>query len=94
MDYQTIKALKVAGQSPDLAQLDAAIKAQEAVVGAAACKLARVQGEHAAAHDMPFELACEEAHEAILDAEGDFNHQGIRLTRLFRWRSLKAAGLR
>lgn len=94
MNYETIKALKIAGQSPDLSQLDAAIKAQEAVLAAATCKLARLAGEHAAAHDMPFPTECEVAHAEIEQASFDFDHQGARLAKLVRWRCLKAAGLR
>ena len=94
MNYAEIKALKLAGQSPDLSQLDAAIKAQGAIVGAAAIKLATVTGQHAAEHDMPFPVDCPAAHEETAKAAEDFDHQGCRLARLVRWRVLKAQGLR
>ena len=94
MNYATIKALKLAGKSPELTQIDAAIKSHETVLGAAAVKLATLTGQHAAAHDAPYPLECEAAHIAIGEAVADFDHQGARLARLVRWRTLKAQGLR
>jgi hypothetical protein len=94
VDYATIKALKVAGQSPELSQLDAAIKSQETILGAAAVKLATLAGEHAAAHDMPFALECEEAYVKLSEAQDTLDHEGARLAKLVRWRTLKAQGLR
>jgi hypothetical protein len=94
VDYTAIKALKLAGKSPELSQLDAAIKAQGVVLGATAVKLATLTGQHAAEHDMPFPVDCQAAHESLDDAMADFDHQGVRLARLIRWRALKAQGLR